>query len=92
MLSGKLPFKSENNSQIEIAKEIVKKELTFEGREWKTRSEECINLVKGCLMKNISQRVSLDEIMKHKWYKSFELYTDKDKLEFIKKEAHFKSR
>ena len=51
MLSENLPFKSEHKCQMEVAKEIIKKELTFVGREWKTRSKECIDLVKRCLIK-----------------------------------------
>ena len=55
MVCGDIPF--ENDEQILLAK------LTFNRK----ISKECKDLIQKCLMRNASQRITLEEILTHPW-------------------------
>ena len=71
MLSGTLPFDDENDNEEVIAKMTVFTEVLFPSKFWSKRSEDVIDLIRKCLIKNPEERVKIDEYLQHKWIKAF---------------------
>ena len=68
MLTGHFPF--EGIKEEIIAKKIVYQELEFNSEEWETRSQKVKNLIEKCLEKKPSNRININEFLKHSWFKS----------------------
>lgn len=74
MLSGMLPFDDENDNEEVIAKMTVFTEVQFPHKPWSKRSNEVINLIKRCLIKNPEKRIKIEDFLNHKWIRSFNDY------------------
>ena len=68
MLTGHFPFEGINEEII--AKKIVYQSLEFNSEEWETRSHKVKNLIEKCLKKKPSNRININEFLKHSWFKS----------------------
>ena len=68
MLTGHFPFEGINEEII--AKKIVYQSLEFNSEEWETRSHKVKNLIEKCLEKKPSNRININEFLKHSWFKS----------------------
>lgn len=71
MLSGTLPFDDENDNEEVIAKMTVFTEVQFPPKYWSKRSEDVIDLIKKCLIKNPDERIKIEDYLQHKWIKSY---------------------
>ena len=69
MLTGHFPFEGINEEII--AKKIVYQSLEFNSEEWETRSHKVKNLIEKCLEKKPSNRININEFLKHSWFKSY---------------------
>ncbi len=70
MLSGTLPFDDENDNEEIIAKMTVFTEVQFPEEKWDKRSEDVIDLIKECLIKDPEKRLKIDDFFQHPWIKS----------------------
>jgi serine/threonine protein kinase len=70
MLSGTLPFDDENDNEEIIAKMTVFTEVEFPVKYWSKRTEDVIDIIRKCLIKNPEERIKIDEYLQHKWIKS----------------------
>jgi Ca2+-binding EF-hand superfamily protein len=70
MLSGTLPFDDENDNEEVIAKMTVFTEVEFPPKNWSKKSEDVIDLIKKCLIKNPEERIKINEYLEHKWIKT----------------------
>ena len=68
MLTGHFPF--EGIKEEIIANKIVYQPLEFNSEEWETRSQKVQDLIEKCLEKKPSNRINIDEFLKHSWFKS----------------------
>ena len=73
MLSGILPFDDISDNEELIAKMIVFNDCEFENNIWKKRSNDVVDLIKKCLVKNPQKRIKIDDFLNHKWFKEFHL-------------------
>ena len=64
VLAGRWPF--DGPKQVE---HILRRDPSFEGESWKSRSKECVELVKQLLSKRPSQRPSAADILNCDWMK-----------------------
>ena len=71
MLSGTLPFDDENDNEEKIAKLAVYSEVKFPKNIWEKRSNEVIDLIKRCLIKEPKFRIKIDDILNHEWIKKY---------------------
>ena len=67
MLCGKVPFVG-SNEEI-VAKKICYADLEFDDDNWEVRSKKVIDLIEKVLVKDPSKRISIDEFLKHPWFK-----------------------
>ena len=65
MLSGKVPFPGRD--EREIIQNVIKGEFHFNHQAFKTVSEECKDLIKKCLIKDISKRITAVQASQHPW-------------------------
>ena len=65
VLAGRWPF--DGPKQVE---HILRKDPSFEGESWKTRSKECVDLVKRLLHKRPSRRPTAADILNCDWMKT----------------------
>ena len=71
MVSGKLPFNSEDEN--EIARQVVYDEPNYiRNPVWKTLTPECIDFVKRLLIKDQNKRMTIREVLEHKWIKMYD--------------------
>ena len=71
MVSGKLPFNSEDEN--EIARQVVYDEPNYTRNPvWKTISPECLDFVKRLLDKDQNKRMTIKEVLEHKWIKMYD--------------------
>ena len=71
MVSGKLPFNSEDEN--EIARQVVYDEPNYTRNPvWKTISPECLDFIKRLLDKNQNKRMTIKEVLEHKWIKMYD--------------------
>ncbi len=68
LLSGSLPF--DHQSQQETIKMTLQSPLIFDLPCWNTVSDIAKDFIKGLLLKDPSQRSSLDKAFQHPWLKS----------------------
>ena len=73
MLSGTLPFDDDDDNEEVIAKMIVFIDTKFPKEKWKNRSDLVIDFIKQCLNKDPEKRITIDELINHEWFKSFNL-------------------
>ena len=73
MLSGTLPFDDDDDNEEVIAKMIVFIDTKFPKEKWKNRSDLVIDFIKQCLNKDPEKRMTIDELINHEWFKSFNL-------------------
>jgi calcium-dependent protein kinase len=66
MIAGYPPFYGSN--EIELASNIQKGIISFEGDEWKNSSRDVVNLINKLINKP-SKRLSAEEALNHKWFK-----------------------
>lgn len=66
MLSGQPPFGGKNNN--DIFNSITNSELTFPSKYFNAISEEGIDFIKKCLVKDPKQRMLAKEAISHKWF------------------------
>ena len=71
MLSGTLPFDDENDNEEVIAKMTVFTEVQFPLNNWSKKSEDVIDLIKKCLIKNPIERIKINEYLDHNWIKTY---------------------
>ena len=69
MLSGTHPFKATNSK--EFCELVVKKQVDFNGKEWRQISTKAKQIIKGMLQKKPTKRLSLLELGVHKWLKKY---------------------
>ena len=69
MIVGKLPFRSEIGKE-DLRKVIIEKEIEINHKELNI-SKECGDLILKMLKKDPLQRISMREIMEHKWIASY---------------------
>jgi serine/threonine protein kinase len=80
MVSGKLPFNSEDEN--EIARQVVYDEPDYiRNPIWKSISPECKDFIKGLLEKDQNKRMTIKQVLEHKWIKMYDTnkYTEKRK-------------
>ena len=71
MVSGKLPFNSEDEN--EIARQVVYDEADFTRNPvWKFISPECKDFIKKLLNKDQNKRMTIKEALEHKWINMFD--------------------
>jgi len=71
MVSGKLPFNSEDEN--EIARQVVYDEPNYTRNPiWKTISPECLDFIKRLLEKDQNKRMTIKEVLEHKWIKMYD--------------------
>lgn len=68
MLCGEPPFNGKNNNAI--FKRILNEDVTYPPEKFKNASDEVMDLMKKCLVKNPQKRLSAEEVMNHKWFTS----------------------
>ena len=73
MLSGNLPFDDENDCEEAIAKMIVYIETQFPKDKWSNKSQEAVDFINKCLNKNMETRITISELLKHKWFEKFKI-------------------
>jgi len=69
MLSGTLPFDDEDDNEEVIAKMTVFTEVQFPADKWSKRSEEVIDLIRECLIKDPEKRLKIEDFFQHAWIK-----------------------
>lgn len=68
MLTGEPPFNGKNNNII--FKRILNEEVTYPTEKFKNISADAIDLLKKCLIKDPSKRISGEQALEHKWFAS----------------------
>ena len=66
-MCGHAPFNTPNCSTKEVVNHIQHGNVTFEGQEWEKVSLQAKDLISSLLIVNVSQRISLETVMKHSW-------------------------
>ena len=80
MVSGKLPFNSEDEN--EIARQVVYEEPDYTRNPvWKIITPECKDFIKRLLEKDQNKRMTIKQLLEHKWIKMYDVnkYTEKRK-------------
>lgn len=80
MLCGEPPFNGKNNNAI--FKRILNEEVTYPPEKFKNVSKEALELMKLCLVKDPSKRLSGEQALQHKWFNSvYQEVHNKNKLD-----------
>lgn len=69
MLSGLLPFDDDNDDEEVIAKRTVYIDVEFPGKVWGKYSDEVVDLIRKCLVKDPDKRIKIGEFLNHEWFK-----------------------
>ena len=67
LLSGDIPFAQDSKKLGDLTLNICSKDIQF-SKKFKNISKEAISLIKSCLKKNQDNRISIEEIVNHKWF------------------------
>ena len=67
LILNAIPFVG-SNEEI-VAKKICYADLEFDDDNWEVRSKKVIDLIEKVLVKDPSKRISIDEFLKHPWFK-----------------------
>ena len=71
MVSGKLPFNSEDEN--EIARQVVYDEPDYiKNPIWKNITPECKDFIKRLLEKDQNKRMTIKQVLEHKWIKMYD--------------------
>ena len=71
MVSGKLPFNSDDEN--EIARQVVYDDPNYTRNPiWKSISQECLDFIKRLLDKDQNKRMTIREVLEHKWIKMYD--------------------
>ncbi len=70
-LTGSLPFDDPSDNEEKIAKMIVFQPVEFKKSVWGNKSEEVIDIIKGCLTKKPEERLDTKKFLRHAWIKKF---------------------
>jgi serine/threonine protein kinase len=54
-------------------------EVKFPLRYWRNRSEEVIDFIKNCLIKDPNKRMNINVLLEHPWFKKFIKDNDAEK-------------
>jgi len=71
LLSGSLPF--DHESQKETIKMTLENRLEFDLPCWEEISDQCKDLLNKLLCKDSKKRITLDNALKHPWFKGIDL-------------------
>ena len=71
LLSGSLPF--DHESQKQTIKMTLESKLEFDLACWDKVSETCKDLLKKLLMKDPKARITLEDVLNHKWFEDLEV-------------------
>jgi serine/threonine protein kinase len=66
LLSGSLPF--DHQSPQETVRMTLKDPLLFDLPCWKLISDKAQNFITGCLVKDPTRRLTIDQVIKHPWF------------------------
>jgi hypothetical protein len=69
MLSKDLPFDDEDDNEEKIAKKAVYDDVQFPNEKWSKRSEEVIDFIRECLVKDPEKRIKIQDLLNHSWIK-----------------------
>jgi hypothetical protein len=67
MLSEDLPFDDEDDDEEKIAKMTVYDDVKFLGDKWSKRSQEVIDFIRECLIKDPDRRIKINDLLNHPW-------------------------
>lgn len=65
LLSGKVPFPG--HTELEIITNVIRGEFHFRHEAFASVSEECKDLIRNLLNKDVIKRFSADQAISHKW-------------------------
>jgi serine/threonine protein kinase len=71
MISGEFPFKNITTYKETSVQEILKTQISFSNK-FNNKNLEVINLIKQCLEKINTKRISTNDLINHKWFKTDE--------------------
>lgn len=74
LLSGSLPF--DHESQKETIRMTLENKLEFDLPCWGQISDGCKDMITRLLIKDPMHRISLEEVLKHKWFNGIDLNKD----------------
>ena len=69
LLSGKVPFPGKN--EMEIISNVLKAEFHFNHNAFKKVSEECKDLIKNLLQKDVEKRFTASQALNHPWIQKY---------------------
>ncbi|SOS80489.1 calcium-dependent protein kinase 5 [Plasmodium sp. gorilla clade G1] len=69
LLCGYPPFNGKNND--EILKKVKKGEFVFDSNYWARVSDDAKDLICQCLNYNYKERIDVEQVLKHRWFKKF---------------------
>jgi len=72
LLSGEIPFMPKSSKLEEMILYICNKDPTF-SKKFDKISKDAIDLIKVCLEKKPGDRISIEEVVNHKWFKNINL-------------------
>lgn len=65
LLSGKVPFPG--RTELEIISNVIKGEFHFNHEAFKNVSDDCKDLIRNLLNKDVGKRFSAQEAISHRW-------------------------
>ena len=68
MLCGHVPFSGSDEECV--AKNICCGEIEYDDEDWEVRSKKVVDLIDKVLVKDPSKRISIEEFLKHPWFKT----------------------
>ena len=68
LISSLVPFNGA--SKEETSDLITQAPVQFEATAWNTVSEDCKELIRGMLRKDQEKRLSIEEVLSHRWFQS----------------------
>ena len=68
LLSGTLPF--DHSDQKELIRRTMDDPLQFDSSAWEAVGKDCKSLISELLRKQASQRISIEDALKHTWFDS----------------------
>ena len=73
LCSGKLPFDyfTDGTKQKDYIKNTLNDEVKFSGDKWNKFSDEAKKFVKDLMVKDISKRMNITQVLEHEWIRSF---------------------
>jgi len=80
MLARALPF--HDTDRKKTFRLIKESEPNLSGEAWRIIGDECKDLMLKMLIKNPKNRISVDDALKHPWFKKYEAHINKAKDDF----------